>query len=169
MSTWYPNITFPFGTLICTKGISKTNSHSTASEDPDMANEYNSDDSYVPDVFKTTSQDQEILDNISLVLENSPVKFQVTKHVEELQPSILHYLRKKVNKIQKQFVNKLLEHVAPRQGNLLGNMLFSEKIQQFMFFQKLRNFMTHLFQAVVTTKNVPFYPLYQIHAIKQKS
>ena len=168
MSTWYPNITFPFGALICTKGIGKTNSHTTASEDPDTANEYNSDDSYVPDVFKTTSQDQEILGNISLVLEKSPVKFQVTKHVEELQPSILRYLRKKVNKIQKQFVNKLLEHVAPRQRNLLGNMLFSEKIQQFMFFQKLRNFMTHLFQAVVTTRNVPFYPLYQIRAIKQK-
>ena len=38
-------------------------------------------------MLETTFQDQEILDNLSLVLENSPVKFQVTKCVEELQPS----------------------------------------------------------------------------------
>ena len=92
-------------------------SHSTPLEDPDTANECNSDDNYVPDVFRSTSQDQKILDNLSLVLENSPVKFQVTKPVKELQPSIFRYLRKKVNEIQKQSVNKLLEHVAQGQGN----------------------------------------------------
>ena len=73
----------------------------------------------MPDVFETTPQDQEILDNLSLVLKNSPVKFQVTKPVEELWPSTLHNLTKKVNETQKQSVNKLLEHVAPGQGNLL--------------------------------------------------
>ena len=68
-----------------------------------------------------------ILDDLSLVLENSPVKFQVTKPVEELQGSALRYLRKKVNAMQKQAVIKLLEHVAPGQGNLLKNILFTVK------------------------------------------
>ena len=132
LSTRYPNNTFPFGALICMKHRKELtkpiiHSHSTPIEDPDNANEYNSDDNYVPDVFETTPQDQEILDNLSLVLEKSPVKFQVPKPVEELQPSTLHNLTKKVNEIQKQSVNKLLEHVAPGQGNLLENMLFPEK------------------------------------------
>ena len=38
-----------------------------------------------------------------------------------------------------------------------------------MFPQKLKNFIIHFFQAVVTIKNVPFYPLYEIRAVKQKS
>ena len=46
---------------------------------------------------------------------------------------------------------------------------FLKKIQQVMFTQKLRNFIMHLFQAIVTMKNVSFYPLYQIHTVKQKS
>ena len=33
-------------------------SHSTPLEDPDTANECNSDDNYVPDVFQSTSQDR---------------------------------------------------------------------------------------------------------------
>ena len=40
-------------------------------------------------MLETTPQDWKILDNLSLVLENSPVKFEVTKTVEELQPSAL--------------------------------------------------------------------------------
>ena len=132
LSTWYPNKAFPFGALICTKHrkeLAKAiiHSHSSPIEDPITANEYNSDDNYVPDVFETTPQDWEILDNLSLVLENSPIKFQVTKCVEELQPSTLRYLRKKLNKKQKQSVNKLMEHVAPGQGNLFKKMLFPEK------------------------------------------
>ena len=100
LSTQYPNKTFPFGALICKKHRKELaqpiiHSHSTLIEDPDTANECNSDDSYVPDVFKTTPQDQKILDNLSLVLENSPVKFQLTKPVQELQSSTLCSLRKK--------------------------------------------------------------------------
>ena len=83
---------FPFGALICMKPREELakptiHSHSTQTEDPDAANESNSDDNYLTDVFETTPQDQEILDNLSLVLENSPVEFQITKTAEELQPS----------------------------------------------------------------------------------
>ena len=70
-------------------------SHSTQTEDPDAANESNSDDNYLTDVFETTPQDQEILDNLSLVLENSPVEFQITKTAEELQPSTFTVPKKK--------------------------------------------------------------------------
>ena len=125
-------MTFLFGALICTKHRKELakpiiHSHSISIQVPDTANEYNSDDNYIPDVFQTTTQDWEKLDNLSLVLENSPVKFQVTKRVEECQPSTLHYLRKKVNEIKKQSVNKLPEHDAPGQGNPLKNMLLAEK------------------------------------------
>ena len=83
-------------------------------QDPNTANECNSDGNYLPDVFKTTPEDQKILDDLSLVLENSPVKLKVTKLVDKLQVSTLCYVKKKrVNEIQKQSVNKLLEHVAP--------------------------------------------------------
>lgn len=40
----------------------------------------------MPDVFETTPEHQKILDDSSLVLENSPVKFQVTKPIDELNP-----------------------------------------------------------------------------------
>ena len=81
LSTQYPNKTFPFGALICMKHRKELakpiiHTHSTPIEDPDTANKCNSDNNYIPDVFKTTPQDQKILDNLSLVLENSPVKFQ---------------------------------------------------------------------------------------------
>ena len=49
--------------------------------------------------------------------------------------------------------NELLEHDAPRQGNLLKNM--------FSICSR------HCFQAVVTKTNVPFYPLYQIYTVKK--
>ena len=89
LSIWYPNKTFSFDALICMrhrKKIAKPIIHgnSTPTEDPDTAIECNYDGNYVPDVFKTTPQDRKILNNLSLVLENSPVKFQVTKPVEEL-------------------------------------------------------------------------------------
>ena len=126
-------------------------------------------------MFETTSEDRKILDVSSLILENSPVKFQVTRLVDELQLSTLRYLRKKVNKIQKQSIYK---HVARGWGNWL--MVQAEEIgwkicrllktiHATMFPQNFRNFLTHLFQGVVTIKNVPFYPLYQIHTVKQKS
>ena len=91
LSTWYPNKTFPFGALICMKHRKELakpiiHSHSTPIEDPDTANECNSDDNYVPGVFETTLQDWKILVNLSLVLESSPVQFKVTKPVEELNP-----------------------------------------------------------------------------------
>ena len=81
LSTQYPNKAFPFGALICTKHRKELakpiiHTHSAPIEDPDTANKCNSDNNYVPDVFETTPQDQKILDNLSLVLENSPVKFQ---------------------------------------------------------------------------------------------
>ena len=102
-------------------------SHSTPTEHPDAANESNSDDNYLTDVFKTTPQDQEILHNLSLVLENSPVEFQITKTAEELQPSTFTVPKKKSNEIQKLSVNKLLGHVVPGQGNSLKNLLFPDK------------------------------------------
>ena len=167
----YPNKTFPLGALICTKHRKELakpiiHSYSTSTEAPDTATECNSDGNYVPDVFETTPRDQKILDDLSLVLENSPVKFQVTPPVEELQPSTLRYLRKKVNEIQKQSVNKLVEHVAPGQGNLLKNILFPEKNTTIDVPSEIEK---HLLQAVVIMKNVSFYPLYQIHTVKQKS
>ena len=165
LSTLYPDKTFPFGALIYTelrKELAKPiiHSHSLPIEDPDTASECNSDGNYVPDVFTTTPQDRKILDNLSVVLENSPIKFQVTKPVEELQPSTLCYLRKKEmkyrNSLSINFWNMLLQvkEICSR------ICCFLKKIQQSMFPQKLRIFIMHLFQAVVTMKNVPFYPLH---------
>ena len=167
MSTRYPNKTFPFSALICKKHrkiLAKLiiQSHSTPIEDPDTANECNYDDNCVAEVLET----MKILDDLSLVLENSPVKFQVTKPVEELQGSALRYLRKKVNAMQKQAVIKLLEHVAPGQGNLLKNILFPKKNATIDVLPEIEKL---LFQAVVAMKNVSFYQLYQIHTVKEKS
>ena len=64
-------------------------------QDPNTANECNSDSNYLQDVFKTTPEDQKILDDLSLVLENSPVKLKVTKLVDKLQVSTLCYVKKK--------------------------------------------------------------------------
>ena len=64
-------------------------------QDPNTANECNSDGNYLPDVFKATPEDQKILDDLSLVLENSPVKLKVTKLVDKLQVSTLCYVKKK--------------------------------------------------------------------------
>ena len=169
MSTRYPNKTFPFSALICKKHrkiLAKLiiQSHSTPIEDPDTANECNYDDNRVAEVLET----MKILDDLSLVLENSPVKFQVTKPVEELQGSALRYLRKKVNAMQKQAVIKLFMLLQVKE--ICSKIFcFLKKMQQLMFHQKLRNFIMHLFQAVVAMKNVSFYQLYQIHTVKEKS
>ena len=82
--TWYPNMTFAFGALICTKHRKELakpikHSHSTPIEAPDNVSECNSDDNYAPDVFETTPQDQKLLYDLSLFLENSPRKIQETK------------------------------------------------------------------------------------------
>ena len=58
LSTRYSNKTFSFGALICMKHRKELakpiiHSNSTPTEDPDTANEYNSDDNYVPDVLET--------------------------------------------------------------------------------------------------------------------
>ena len=55
------------------------------------------------------------------------MKFQILKRVNTLQPSTLHYINKKVNKIQKDSIKKVMEHVAPGQGNSLQKLLFPEK------------------------------------------
>ena len=64
-------------------------------QDPNTANECNSNGNYLPDVFKATPEDQKILNDLSLVLENSPVKLKVTKLVDKLQVSTLCYVKKK--------------------------------------------------------------------------
>ena len=70
MSTENPNQTFPFSALIYTKHRKKLakqiiHSYSTPSEDPDTANECNSDDNYVP-VRKNTLK----LEKIDLSLDS---------------------------------------------------------------------------------------------------
>ena len=65
--------------------------------------------------------------------------------------------------LKRSFWNMLL-HVKETRSRIC---CFLIKIQQLMHPQKLRNFIRHCFQAVVTETNVPFYPLYQIYTVKK--
>ena len=82
------------------------------------------DAEFTLDSFDVTPGSFRILDNIAELVSVTPVIFQVTKPAEELQPSTLRYLKRKILQIQDESIRTAIESIAPRQGEKLQDILF---------------------------------------------
>ena len=100
----FPTQTFPFGLQICTKHKKKlsnqTTSASIGSNPPEIHDKYSYDSVYVPEHFEATPESRKVLDELSSIIEKSPMKFQISKPVSTLQLRTLRYVKKRVNEIQ---------------------------------------------------------------------
>ena len=56
------------------------------------------------------------------------MKFQISKPVNTLQRSTLCYIKKIVNEIREESIKKVMEHVAPGQGDSLQKLFFQKKM-----------------------------------------
>ena len=131
LSELFPNQTIPFGLLTCTKHRKQlsdlTVPNSKEPNLPEIHDECSSDSVYVPEQFETTPKSRQALDDILSIIEQSSMKFQISKPFSTLQPSTLRCIKHKVNGIQVESIKKVIEHVAPVQGDSLQKLLLTEK------------------------------------------
>ena len=95
----------------------------TSNQDDNDAN----DPVLTPENYGSTPESRQTITDLSTLMEVSPVKFQVTKPVEDLKPSTFRYLKKKILEVQEEAVKKAMENVAPGQGTALQKVLFPLK------------------------------------------
>ena len=131
LSERFPNQTILFGSLTCTehgKQLSDpTAPNSKKPNLPEIHDECSSDSVYAHEHFETTLKSRQALDEILSIIEQSSMKFQISKPVSPLQPSTLHYIKHKVNGVQVESIKKIIEHAAPVQGDSLQKLLLTEK------------------------------------------
>ena len=130
----FPDAFIPFGALICTthrKQLSENDrgrEGCSEEEDGDLQAETacadGADPEYTPDSFQITPGSSQTLNSISEIVSVTPVKYQVSKPVNELKTSTLRYLKRKILEITEEATRTAIQSIAPGQSEELYDILF---------------------------------------------